>query len=824
MAPEQRGEGTGEIGPWTDIYSFGIVLYRLLTGRRPTAFAQPPSTVVSGLSKAWDTIVARCMQDDPQRRYASAAELLGVLRGMRRVSATPARWLIGVAVVALAVAAGVLYWPSDGGRTPTAPEPDSLPAVRATETTAEGSADRAESSGSTKAESVGSPATSHEAHDARLKAALAVQDIMRLSDHQGFSDRKQEIVTLFNDAETLYYNEALGESHKLYRRVQELCGSLQKSEAERQDALNARLTWAAAQARIPDTLFQDIINQVELVQQREAQAQHDFESGDFVSATRLWRTCADDLIELIRRHDVVKQSAEKQREAWRVATRAKPRKLCNVQGIQEAVERAERAASSAEEFFGAGQYPAAERAWEDANASLLQALETHDQHVRTILDEAATKERSGAYQEAATLLEGLADCHDVHQRRVDLCLAWVRSSLQRRARHQARAGLDELRKVAPNHDQLEGLEAQVDAVSPPVYTDWPFDKTEAARRQQETASFLGIPVDTTLELGSGVTLELVLVPAGILAMGTSMSPSELARRYGGESKHFEDEHVRLDATIQLSAPQGLEVGFFEVRITEPYYIGRTEVTRAQFELFVSETGYVSDAERGGQPIEGGKKGGRTLTPEGKVDWRDDVYWQRPGFDQAARHPVVLVSWNDAQAFISWLNEKNIQLGSKLVFRLPTEAEWEMAARAGTSTEFWWGNELEFTGKRENVFDRGHGRSNPPNMTMPCDDGYATTSPVATYGPNHYGLHDMLGNVAEWCDDWYGAYTATWIIGRKGIRIKAENPRGPTEGKLRVVRGGHWFANVHACRSSWRWAADEQSRAGFLGFRIAASVE
>ncbi len=166
-------------------------------------------------------------------------------------------------------------------------------------------------------------------------------------------------------------------------------------------------------------------------------------------------------------------------------------------------------------------------------------------------------------------------------------------------------------------------------------------------------------------------------------------------------------------------------------------------------------------------------------------------WRNPGFAQTDEHPVVNVSWNDAVAFCEWLSK---QEGKR--YRLPTEAEWEYACRAGSTTRFSNGDDPERPGDVGNVAD-GTAKAKYPkwNGTITARDGYVYTAPVGTFRPNGFGLYDMHGNVWEWCSDWYDqSYYANSPV---------EDPQGPATGSDRVVRGGGWFGSPVTCRSAIR---------------------
>ena len=172
-----------------------------------------------------------------------------------------------------------------------------------------------------------------------------------------------------------------------------------------------------------------------------------------------------------------------------------------------------------------------------------------------------------------------------------------------------------------------------------------------------------------------------------------------------------------------------------VRITRPFYLGVTEVTRGQFRAFVDETGYKTEAEKDG-------KGGYGWDEE-KKEFRQDAKftWLNAGFEQTDEHPVVNVSWNDAVAFCEWLKSKEGQ-----AYRLPTEAEWEYACRAGTTTRYFSGDDPETLATVGNVADGTAKAKYPAGLRIAASDGYVYTAPVARFQANAFSLYDTHGNV------------------------------------------------------------------------------
>ena len=235
------------------------------------------------------------------------------------------------------------------------------------------------------------------------------------------------------------------------------------------------------------------------------------------------------------------------------------------------------------------------------------------------------------------------------------------------------------------------------------------------------------------------------------------------------------------------------------------------VTNDQFGAFVEATGHVTDADRYGWSfVFGGLLPDDfplTRGVEHAPWWRqvEGATWRRPEgphSDVADRrdHPVVHVSWNDAQAYCAWSGT-----------RLPTEAEWERAARGGAEgLSFPWGDDLEPGGEhRMNVFQGVFPGENTGA------DGFIGTAPVDAFAPNGFGLHNATGNVWEWCADWYepGYYAAS----------PARAPAGPTDGAHKVQRGGSYLCHVSYCRRyrvAARMGSEPESSTGNLGFRVA----
>jgi formylglycine-generating enzyme required for sulfatase activity len=248
-----------------------------------------------------------------------------------------------------------------------------------------------------------------------------------------------------------------------------------------------------------------------------------------------------------------------------------------------------------------------------------------------------------------------------------------------------------------------------------------------------------------------------------------------------------------------------------VIIKKGFYLQTTEVTVGQFRKFIQATGYVADAAKKGScwvRTEGGVCG--VWRQKKDVGWDSHRTWETAEYAQTEKHPVTCVAWNDAQAFIQWLSRKE---GGKegVTYELPTEAEWEYACRAGTTTPFSFGrclstDQADYDGVDPLFADcRGSYRN---DRQRPIEAG--------SLAPNPWKLFDMHGNIAEWCQDWYAPYPDT--------DIPVTDPKGPLDGTDRVIRGGHWAINDSGCRSAKRESFPPDAASEAIGFRLVMRVK
>ena len=303
---------------------------------------------------------------------------------------------------------------------------------------------------------------------------------------------------------------------------------------------------------------------------------------------------------------------------------------------------------------------------------------------------------------------------------------------------------------------------EVNAAEPtgtPLVGITPFDAEQARQHQEAWAKHLGVPVEFTNSIG----MKFRLIPPGRFLMGSS---------------------INEDGRNENEGPQHW------VRLTQPFWIGATEVSVAQFQQFVNESRYITDAERGAAPFDYDLGSGRWSNVAG-------LSWRNPGMKQSSDHPVVCVSHNDASAFCQWLSEAGTG-----PCRLPTEAEWEYVCRAGTTTSFTFGASLSsdkanFNGTFPYRTERG------PFLSGTC--------PVGSYDPNAWGVFDMHGNVFECCSDWYAD---TYFR-----QSSPADPLGPESGEFKVMRGGGWHYAAQYLRSAYRFSSMPGTGSTANGFRV-----
>ena len=288
---------------------------------------------------------------------------------------------------------------------------------------------------------------------------------------------------------------------------------------------------------------------------------------------------------------------------------------------------------------------------------------------------------------------------------------------------------------------------------------------------------------------NSIGISLRHIPAGEFFMGGTESADDLVKAfasYGRKSDEFSDEYPR-----------------HKVGITKPFLLAAHEVTLGQFRKYVDETGYKTSAETDG-------KGGWGYDPKtGMCSGRFQQFsWRDVGFPQTDDHPVLNVSWFDAVAFCEWLTKKEGK-----TYRLPTEAEWEYACRAGTTTRYYHGDDPGGLSKVARLLNAAGDKdfAHVDQQVIFLKPGESFTAKVGSYQPNAWGLYDMLGNVWEWTSDWYGEeYYANSPI---------DDPRGMDDANVKVRRGGGWNTFPLYARPAYRNWNTRGTRCINLGFRV-----
>lgn len=325
----------------------------------------------------------------------------------------------------------------------------------------------------------------------------------------------------------------------------------------------------------------------------------------------------------------------------------------------------------------------------------------------------------------------------------------------------------------------------------------PFSTAKARAHQAAWAESLGVAVEARNSLG----MTLVLIPPGEFQMGSSPEQIEhalewlktLPRAAPGEAERIRNEEQ----------PQ------HRVVLSQPFRLGRTEVTVGQYRRFVDATQYVTETER--------FRGGNSSKKEETSPAKKVLVWRSPGYAITDDSPVTQLTWNDMITFCNWLSSEErgelcyrrddqgpwVRVQNANGYRLPTEAEWEFACRAGSTTHYSFGDDVAALDDYA-WFNR--------TAEKGAEIG---ARPVATKRPNPFGLYDMHGNVWERCQDFHNPN----YYGKSPCL----DPQGPEVGSNRIVRGAGWhYFDLH-CRSAYRNNYSPVARTGNAGFRVVCGL-
>ncbi|MBT4864747.1 MAG: SUMF1/EgtB/PvdO family nonheme iron enzyme [Planctomycetaceae bacterium] len=323
--------------------------------------------------------------------------------------------------------------------------------------------------------------------------------------------------------------------------------------------------------------------------------------------------------------------------------------------------------------------------------------------------------------------------------------------------------------------QTDSTQEKIDVkANAPPFAVVPFDDAQARKHQQAWAKFLDVPVEKEIHVGDGVKLTMVLIPPGEFQMGSSQEETD--------ELHKSIEYELLPDAFRDEAPQ------HRVRITKPFYLAAHEVTQEQYENVTGENpSHHSSSGAGKEAVAG---------------------------QTTKRLPVEMVSWLDAVSFCNKLSERKKRspgyeiFGAIITpvngngFRLPSEAEWEFACRAGSAGKYGFADESRLG---DYVWYSGNSKG--------------ITHPVGEKLPNAFGVHSMHGNVMEWCQDYYDARYYEQLIGEI-----SSDPPGPLAGSNRTVRGGYTRSGGENCRSAARYHHKSMSGNKNIGFRLAMTID
>jgi len=228
---------------------------------------------------------------------------------------------------------------------------------------------------------------------------------------------------------------------------------------------------------------------------------------------------------------------------------------------------------------------------------------------------------------------------------------------------------------------------------------------------------------------------------------------------------------------------------------DSFWISENEITVKQFQKFVDQTNYQTQAE----------KDGFSWAYDGKWKKSGGLHWKNPGFVQTQQHPVIHVTYHDALEMARWLSDSSRR------FSLPTEAQWEYACRAGSNSSRFFGEDIAQSCQYANVADRAIKQKYRAWTIHPCNDSFAFTAPVRKFSPNPFGLYDMLGNVWEWCINAYDHRAYLYPKQSYGVY----NNQTPVS-----IRGGSWYTRPQYLRCANRdFVASCMRRSSDLGFRL-----
>jgi len=829
MSPEQKRGGVVDIR--SDIYALGVVVYQVLTGKKPTGFFKLPSQVNRSLSHRWDEVVKGCLQENPGDRFVSVGDVKRLLEREK-----PSWLLKSLSIAAVVMLAASLYYVfvhqrPDGPSGPVVVDESSIAGATA-ELPAEAGPD---DTGKQVAEP---PVTEMPIENKPVVKSDSSTGSEKTDEPAPPPAAPEGVVLIKTDpvgAEIFCGGISLGSCPAAGIRA-EYEPLEYMFRAEMDGYLPAKKSVALEDGR--ETLLE-----IKLEPRPGRIAVDSDPSGArvFIDEKEIgltpYRSEADEIPPDTAHVLLLRRSGYKDSETGFSVGRGEVRdlgviKLVKAEGTItiETVPPGARVYLPGNRLLGKtplnneklpiGSYKLriqrdgyedreiTVEITRDRTVSVSESLvETRIVKVRKLLDEAARRidenkfttpageDALSVYREVLKLDPGNREAVTGIDKIYSYYFTRGESGLASSDFSQARDYFNKCLEVKPTDRIAASKLSEVDRKEQEA------KRAEEERKRREAADRMPKSGQMkTVDLGGGVKLELVWVPPGEFTMG---SPSSEEGRGSDEKQH-------------------------RVKITNGFWMGKYEVTQAQFRAFAASSEYRTESERDGYALYW--DGSSYQKSEGK-SWRNTSY---VGDDR----PVVYIAWADAAEFCRWLSKKTNE-----TCRLPTEAEWEYACRAGTGTAIYTGS-LTIRGKNNGPeLDRiawyggnsgvGYTYSYGTNSSGWSDKQYnhskAGPRKVGQKKPNAWGLYDMIGNVWEWCRDWYGSYPGGSVSdpagpSESGAALMTYKMFGvEQEGKGRVVRGGSWDGNARYCRSAYRYWDSPVYRSLNYGFRIVLSA-
>ena len=683
MPPEQlEGLKVDERG---DIYSLGITIYRILTGKRPVGMTKPPSNIVPGLSKRWDTITSRCLAHSPEERYPTTEILLSDLRKITNRHHNWVRTLLFIITIFCVMGAFYhvrKYLPRDNESVKTA----------------------------------------------RKQSLSAWKEVMNVDLGEGFVSKKNEAENILKRADILYQQKHYTDAMPLYEDLLQKCVTI--------ETLASAIMNRGAIVLIREEC--ERINADSYAKGEWDSAENYFKEGDsafdreeFNKTQELWQLASE---EYKKARDKVKTMVSNIYEdaQYQVNIAREKDRYEEFPGI---VNDLESDLVGAQDYIQNDEYSKAFILYK----KIITVCQAIDQFDRTILQQqSARKAESAQYArnewDIAEELFGKGKSDFQKGEAKNALNAWLDSmTWYEKAPKMVPVGKAKLEfetilklRCYPgemlNNETKSGIESLVQSAEKAIEEE---DFSLAVKYYEKARKKIPAPNKILFELAPKVKLELVFIKAGTFNMGSPLTEN-------GSRENERPVH--------------------EVGIEKHFYIAKYEITQAQYQAIVGKN---------------------------------------PSEFRANERPVENVTWHDADAFCHKLSNKSGQL-----FRLPTEAEWEFACRAGRQTEYCSGN-----GRRALI-----------KVAWFSSDGKRGSAkeskPVGMNMPNTLGLFDMHGNVWEWCSDQYRLYDNN-IIDVSDLDVN----------ECRVIRGGSWLNTLRNCRSATRMAIKPETKGNTIGFRV-----